>query len=318
MGTEYADNYHKYSMGDRVMGKPHVTQLTVGGEFNGATESRDQFVDHHVSPRIPPPKRTWTPSNLPFDGSTTQRTEFPAWPITVPPPKEIPKWITSAGKFTGLTTNKTDFKEFLLEPHKPKERAKYVNSGAKLEGKSSHSEDYQAWPVPNRPQRRKQHFYAYGDDRDFRSTTNCAYVNHSLPPPPTPIKKEEPASLPAAPAASVTHTTSKDAYQPWPIQRRQVKEKAEWKPDNSKFSTVSTYLDNYKPKTVVTSIRKAPVVDVVKSRFVGISTQKADYLPFTNVKKLDDFGPHAKYMVSKEDRDFQTTTRTALALEKKA
>ena len=38
VGTEYADNYHKYSMGDRVMGKPHVTQLTVGGEFNGATE----------------------------------------------------------------------------------------------------------------------------------------------------------------------------------------------------------------------------------------------------------------------------------------
>ncbi|KAJ3333040.1 hypothetical protein HDU76_011993 [Blyttiomyces sp. JEL0837] len=306
--TEYRENFIRYPL-NIVRGKPHEQQLSIGGEFSCATENRDKFVAHTISKYSRPPKEPWVGNDLPFDGTTTQRTDFPEWKVVLPPPQQKQKWISSSGKFDSLTTNKADFKDFGAQARYRRPQQQYTPNNTKFEGLSSHMNDFKAWPILSRPSRRDQGAYArQDDDRDFRSTTAATYVYHE------PSASNDVHGRPVASAIPEGKfeglTTSQDAFQKWPVQARQRREKAAWIPSKSKMQGATTYTDNFKPKTVERVLRKPPNYPaVVLQKFDAVSTNKSDFLPVPRVA-TEDFRPRLEYQPIKDDRDFLTTNKT--------
>ncbi|KAI9332367.1 hypothetical protein BDR26DRAFT_869374 [Obelidium mucronatum] len=317
--TEYVENYLEWSLEGRVRGKPLVQQLSVGGEFSGKTENRERFVAHPIPPVFVPQKAVWSGTGLPFDGTTTQRTDFPIWDIAPHAAKEKPQWISSSGKFDGQTTSKTDFRDMGVQPRYQRKPQQYVPNAAKFDGLSSHKEAFQSWPINSKPVGR--HYDAYAplkDDRDFKSTTASAYIDHPMD---SQFAEQQKGQFffPPPDSKFEGQTTSQDAYRKWNVKPRERRAKVEYVPNTSKFPSDTTYTDNFQAKSValnggeVRMSKFGPTYTPVAScKFDGISTHKADYLPTTgNVHKLPDFAPKKGYIYQKDDRDFMTSSRKA-------
>lgn len=316
--TEYVANYMEWPLEGRVRGKPLIQQLSVGGEFTGVTENQEKFVTHPIPPVFVTQKAVWKGTDLPFDGTTTQRTDFPAWEISARHPREKPEWISSSGKFDSQTTSKTDFRDMGLQPRFLRKPQLYIPNTAKFDGMSSHREAFQSWPVSDKPVGRHHDKYLpLKDDRDFKSTSAAAYVDHPMDAQFSEQKTPPPPHHYSSNPKFEGQTTSQDAYRKWNTQPRERRAKVEWVPNRSKFPSETTYTDNFKAKVAsscdqVRISKYGPTYNpVVSCKFDSVSTHTADYLPTGNVQKLADFAPKKRYVHQKDDRDFITSSRKA-------
>ncbi|KAJ3072600.1 hypothetical protein HDU98_003323 [Podochytrium sp. JEL0797] len=313
--TEYVENYLEWSLEGRVRGKPLVQQLSVGGEFSGQTENREKFVSHPIPPVFVPQKAVWSGTGLPFDSTTTQRTDFPVWAVSPRLPRAKPEWHSSSGPFDGQTTSKADFRDMGVQPRYQRKPQQYVPNGAKFDGLSSSMEAYKTWPINSRPVGRQGVKHVpLKDDRDFKSTTAAAYIDHPVD---THTEKCGPTFYLASPTAKFEgQTTSQDAYRKWSLPPQQRRVKDAYVPNTSKFPSQTTYTDNYQPKSIpgdeVRVGKYGPTYSPVAScKFEGITIYSGDYLPTPKGGKLPDFAPKKRYVYQKDDRDFITTSRKA-------
>ncbi|KAI8613919.1 hypothetical protein BC830DRAFT_426804 [Chytriomyces sp. MP71] len=263
---------------------------------------------------------------MPFDGTTTQRHDYPAWEIHPDPPAPKQPWRSSGGKFDAETTNKTDFRDMGAQPRYQRKPQAYVPNSAKFEGISSNREAFKNWEIVSRPMGRHSAPYVpLKDDRDFKSTNAAAYIDH---PHDQHVEHKVSQSRTAAfhppPPSSKfdSATTSGEAYRHWDIKPRDRTPKAQWIPNRSKFATETTYSTNFVVKSMPPGTTRPTkfgptYTPVASSKFEGVSTHKADYLPTDHPHKLPDFAPKKQYVNQKDDRDFVTTHWEAYEMKSK-
>ncbi|KAJ3211394.1 hypothetical protein HDU82_005958 [Entophlyctis luteolus] len=203
------------------------------------------------------------------------------------------------------------------EHKRQRPQAQYVPNTAKFDGLSSHKEAYQSWPVTSKPVgKHYQPFVALKDDRDFKSTTAAAYIDHPFD---GRAESKGPVFfLPPSDAKFEGETTSQDAYRQWTIKPRERRSKAAYVANKSPFPTETTYTVSFQPKAIQNGEGRPSkfgpaYLPVASCKFEGISTHKADYLPTTSDQliKAVDFAPKSGFVYHKDDRDFITTSKKA-------
>ena len=321
--TEYAMQYKKYNSKPRASLKPPQKPMTSDVKMNCQTTNRHDFIAHQISVpsqkpaavyKVPEGKMEmqteykneflgkWAvPATLirpsprkkddtgPFAHKSTQAVDFVPFP---PAQRELHKMKSAyeppTEVFEGKSTVKSDFTDFgrveVTQSLKPPQTAKI--STDPFDGTSYYRMCFTPQPMPERFQRPKVVYYPPQEAFCGSTTFNCDFPAHSGAQPSDSMKPVQKSITSDSPFDGTT--ISRLSYRVWELPTRHSRPPTVYAPPTEKFSTRSTFKEDFPDYGRVEPARRlkppARVREQVTS-FDGLTTQSCDFKAWKEVER---------------------------------
>ena len=270
--------------------KPAAVYKIPQGKMEMGTEYKKEFLGKWAVPaHLIRPTQSKRDNVEPFAHKSTQAVDFVPFPVT---PREMHKMKNTYEPprevFEGKSTVKSDFTDFgqveRTQSLKPPQTAKI--STEPFDGTSYYRMCFTPQPMAERFQRRKE-VYQPSQKTFYGSTTfNCDFPSHGSAKPAESMKPMRDAVQTNTPFDG--NTISRLSYRVWELPTRHSRPPTVYCPPTEKFSTHSTFKQDFPDYGMVEPARslKPPLrVREQVTSFEGLTTQSCDFKAWKDVER---------------------------------
>ncbi|XP_068128602.1 stabilizer of axonemal microtubules 2 isoform X2 [Hyperolius riggenbachi] len=211
------------------------------------TEYVEKYPQYDIvqPPESMKPKHEYQGNRGKMEGVTTFKSDYIPYDVTNRPVRPQQEYIPKPGQIELGTTYNQDFNPHKIEPVAPARplEKRQMNTG-KFDTNPTYKDDYRAWDFQKRELAKQDHTYQPPTVKFGNSTT---FQDDFFPKEMMPRESFKPPGVAKRSNVPFDGTTShRTSYIPYDVERRQPREKQEYKPSSQPFDDLTTHRINFK------------------------------------------------------------------------